>query len=218
MDRINQSDKYIFLYNIYRNIICMLRDREFLPTVAHSTYDEFFSNVSGFEFIHIKANTSSIPVSTINTILIVPGGKYAKVDVKMKDLMKKYAQSSHNEQLLELIFITNIDLGQQNIAIRAQSFVDNNSNNNTYIRVLPYTKFFINFNKSMIIPKHEIVPKNEADKLLEYLHISDTGISKILEHDTAVVWLGAKPGDLIKIHRCSGSSLINYHYRIVVGM
>lgn len=65
--------------------------------------------------------------------------------------------------------------------------------------------------ESFMVPKHEIVDEKEKEKL-EKMYGSLDLFPKILVTDPIVIKLGAKEGDLIRIHREKG-----FYYRLVVG-
>jgi DNA-directed RNA polymerase subunit H len=66
------------------------------------------------------------------------------------------------------------------------------------------------------VPKHEIISKNEAQKVLEQFHCKPTELPLIFVTDPAILGLGVKPGDMIKITRKSGTAGESNYYRYVV--
>jgi DNA-directed RNA polymerase subunit H len=76
----------------------------------------------------------------------------------------------------------------------------------------------LNFNifEHELVPKHEILVEKEVNDLLEEYHIKPYQLPYIRASDPAVKWIGAKPGDVLRITRKSltaGESLI---YKYVV--
>ena len=76
----------------------------------------------------------------------------------------------------------------------------------------------LNFNifEHELVPKHEILTEKEVNDLLEEYHIKPYQMPYIRASDPAVKWIGAKPGDILRITRKSltaGESLI---YKYVV--
>ena len=65
-------------------------------------------------------------------------------------------------------------------------------------------------------PKHEIMTKDEAKKILEQFNCKPTELPLIFVTDPAIIGLGVKPGDMIKITRKSGTSGTSFYYRYVV--
>ena len=66
------------------------------------------------------------------------------------------------------------------------------------------------------VPKHEIMTKKEAEQVLKEFNCNATELPLIFVTDPAIIGLGVKPGDMIKITRRSGTSGISLYYRYVV--
>ena len=66
------------------------------------------------------------------------------------------------------------------------------------------------------VPKHEIMTKKEAEEVLQEYNCNATELPLIFVSDPAIVGLGVKPGDMIKITRKSGTSGTSLYYRYVV--
>ena len=66
------------------------------------------------------------------------------------------------------------------------------------------------------VPKHEIMTKKEAEEVLEKYHCKATDLPLIFDNDPAVIGLGVKPGDMIKITRKSATAGESFYYRYVV--
>jgi len=66
------------------------------------------------------------------------------------------------------------------------------------------------------VPKHEILAIAEAKKVLEKFHCKPTELPLIFVTDPAIIGLGVKPGDMIKITRKSATAGESLYYRYVV--
>ena len=66
------------------------------------------------------------------------------------------------------------------------------------------------------VPKHEIMAKKEAEDVLEKYHCKATDLPLIFVNDPAIVAIGVKPGDMIKITRKSATAGDSFYYRYVV--
>ena len=66
------------------------------------------------------------------------------------------------------------------------------------------------------VPKHEIITKKEAEDVLEKYHCQPTNLPLIFVNDPAILGLGVKPGDMIKITRNSATAGESFYYRYVV--
>jgi DNA-directed RNA polymerase subunit H len=66
------------------------------------------------------------------------------------------------------------------------------------------------------VPKHEIMTKKEAQKVLDEFNCKPTELPLIFVTDPAILGLGVKPGDMIRITRKSGTAGESTYYRYVV--
>ncbi len=66
------------------------------------------------------------------------------------------------------------------------------------------------------VPKHEIIPKSEGEEILKKYNCNPTELPLIFVTDPAILGLGVKPGDIIKITRKSTTSGVSLYYRYVV--
>ena len=84
------------------------------------------------------------------------------------------------------------------------------------IELIP--KVFPSFNifKHKLVPKHEILPPRKAKDLLEKYHIEPHQLPRIEASDVAVIAVGAKPGDIIKVTRKSPTAKKHIAYRLVI--
>ena len=68
----------------------------------------------------------------------------------------------------------------------------------------------------IFVPKHEIITKKEAEEVLEKYHAKATELPLIFANDPAILGLGVKPGDMIKITRKSATAGESFYYRYVI--
>ena len=66
------------------------------------------------------------------------------------------------------------------------------------------------------VPKHEIMTIKEAEDVLKKFNCMPTELPLIFVNDPAILGLGIKPGDMIKITRESPTSGESICYRYVV--
>lgn len=72
-----------------------------------------------------------------------------------------------------------------------------------------------NIFKHELVPKHEILPATEAKELLAKYHIKGYQLPQIKSSDVAVIGIGAKLGDIVKITRHSPTAGEHIAYRLV---
>jgi len=68
----------------------------------------------------------------------------------------------------------------------------------------------------ILVPKHEIMTKKDAEEVLKTYNCRATDLPLIFVSDPAIVGLGVKPGDMIKITRKSATAGESFYYRYVV--
>jgi DNA-directed RNA polymerase subunit H len=66
------------------------------------------------------------------------------------------------------------------------------------------------------VPEHKIMSIEEAKAVLEQYHCKPTELPLIFVTDPAIIALGVKPGDMIKITRKSATAGESLYYRYVV--
>lgn len=67
-----------------------------------------------------------------------------------------------------------------------------------------------------LVPEHEIVPRREAEELLERLHIKPHQLPYLRADDPAAKQIGAKPWDIVKVTRRSPTAGEVVVYRYVI--
>jgi|YNPNPStandDraft_1061719.scaffolds.fasta_scaffold00214_10 DNA-directed RNA polymerase subunit H len=68
----------------------------------------------------------------------------------------------------------------------------------------------------VLVPEHIILSEKEKEELFRRYNIKPDQLPKILNNDPAVVAIGAKPGDIVKIIRKSQTAKKSVAYRFVV--
>ena len=66
------------------------------------------------------------------------------------------------------------------------------------------------------VPKHEVMTRSEAEGVLEKYHCKATDLPLIFVTDPAIIGIGVKPGDMIKVTRKSATAGESFYYRYVV--
>jgi DNA-directed RNA polymerase subunit H (RpoH/RPB5) len=85
-----------------------------------------------------------------------------------------------------------------------------------HIELIPRVFPSFNIFKHELVPKHEVVSPEEAEKLLKKYRIKGHQLPRIKASDVAVIAIGAKLGDIIKITRDSLTAGKHVTYRFVV--
>ncbi|MBI1974086.1 DNA-directed RNA polymerase subunit H [Candidatus Micrarchaeota archaeon] len=67
-----------------------------------------------------------------------------------------------------------------------------------------------------LVPRHEVLAKEDADEVLKKYGITRDMLPKIYESDAVVKVIDAKKGDMLKITRRSPTAGESVYYRLVV--
>ncbi len=70
--------------------------------------------------------------------------------------------------------------------------------------------------KHALVPLHTIISEEEKKKLFKNRDIKPDQLPKILDVDPAVISIGAKPGQIVKVIRKSCTAKESVAYRFVV--
>ncbi|MBS3107399.1 DNA-directed RNA polymerase subunit H [Candidatus Woesearchaeota archaeon] len=76
-------------------------------------------------------------------------------------------------------------------------------------------KVTVDLTAHTLVPKHEIVSKEEINKILERYNITIYQLPRILAEDPVVKVINAKTGDIIKVTRKSPTIGESHYYRLV---
>lgn len=68
-----------------------------------------------------------------------------------------------------------------------------------------------------LVPRHEVVPPDEAIRVLRELGVKPQELPWLRVTDPVARAIGAKPGDIVRIYRKSPTSGETIAYRYVVG-
>jgi DNA-directed RNA polymerase subunit H len=67
-----------------------------------------------------------------------------------------------------------------------------------------------------LVPTHEIISEKEQKEIMEKFNITPDQLPKILNTDPVSIFIGAQPGQIIKITRESRTAKEAVAYRLVV--
>lgn len=84
------------------------------------------------------------------------------------------------------------------------------------IELIPKRLPPFNIFKHVLVPKHEIVQPEKAREILEKYRVQGHKMPWIKASDTAVIAIGASPGDILKITRESHTAGKYVSYRYVI--
>ena len=219
---------YNKLYNIYNNLLELSKKSKItLDNGKHNALDEtnFNSLIKNNEFIFITGEkTYTYGKIKLNQpikqyiILVAEKSEYGKKFPKIKELLKKTVGTSEvgegNLSSTSEILIVVED--KPSASIERKILEMKNDNNGPYIHIHSYDIFKINIFNHSYVPEQEIIDEAAIKLLSDETFTNKNTHARIRSYDPAVVWLGAKPGHVIKIKRISESVGHSDYYRIVI--
>jgi DNA-directed RNA polymerase subunit H (RpoH/RPB5) len=185
-----------------------------------------------FEQINSKVSTSS-ELGPLDILVErdIPNGIKDKCLIKYR-LDEKFKKSKTLEQQILDIFKNNLNETDTLIILNInkipfkktkkesniESFIDDiYSKFNNFVQIYGIENLLFNVSKHSIVPKHEIIFTNEIKKIKEHYNIEDiNNIPTIRREDPQAKYIGAKPGDIVKITRPSISNINSVLYRYCV--
>jgi len=84
------------------------------------------------------------------------------------------------------------------------------------IELIPPTIPAFDVFKHRLVPKHEVLSKEEAEEVLRKYHAKPHQLPWIKASDPIAIIIGAKPGDIVKVTSKSPTAGVYVHYRYVV--
>ena len=84
------------------------------------------------------------------------------------------------------------------------------------VQVFDLKELYFNISKHNLVPKHEIIPQEEAARLMEFLNAKKGQMPNILHTDKMAKYLNVRPGQMVKITRPSPTAGEYVFYRLCV--
>jgi len=197
--------------DIYSNIEKLLKYRNINTNYKFLSIDNFAKEINHYGYIIIDGVNNKTNITTY-IILFSPGSNYSLKSPDFSSLIKTKLQKNQLENPTDILIISELPLSNHIEKVLSglrekypKIFIENHS----------YNKFIIEIPKHVSVPKHEFATQDEVDNLLKNFYKNKLSFPKILQSDSAVIWLGARVGDIIKITRISETAGTSIAYRIV---
>lgn len=195
-------DKYV-PGEVYNNLKEFLKYRGVATDHKFLTTEKFSDLLNSNEYVRIDGTrTDGKGVQqNVFVFLIMPKSRFALRAPDFKKLLNTLTKSSLEHA--EIMFVSEAELTNH---IKKQLDEFRSENRGTYLEAYTYDKFMIVVPQHVAVPPHSIASRAEIDKWCDEFGTAREDLPKILASDPPVVWLGAKPGDVIKIYRRSESA------------
>lgn len=193
LNRQIQKDKYIILKSVNANMITDTQSiddiKQYIDSYNEKTVDKNIY-ITCILLIYIGTDAES---KRANMIKLLNHIRYPKTETLIITPTK--LSSSINNYIIDL----------------------HKLNEHQYRTFKPYTYNLL----KTVLPKHELAPKykilSETEIAnLEKHYINKDNISKVFENDPQMVWIGAKPGDIVQYEYLSEITIFGIGYAIII--
>lgn len=214
--------------NIYKSrkvLLEMMNDRGF-DMSSHTNYNQDDINIMLNSFISHKAKDTSdtgpldmlVSHKTDGTRTFI---KYRldkfKISKQLEELITEiYTNVLEPKDTLILIMLDRVSFKQNPKENRVEDYVNRYFIKNKYfIQIFGLENLLFNVSKHILVPKHEIITRDEMKKLLQDYYIqSIKNFPTIRREDPAAKYIGLRPGQLCRITYPSLASCNYIKYRL----
>lgn len=225
------------MYTVYLNSIKMMENREAKPLGGPVSEKEFTSTVDAYHYICTYGSRPQSPTRGAVAMAVIVCAPGANVSNKTADFQKMIDIVSRGKEMTAIrkelgnstdnivVIISNVDVkaakstedgGRSGLSTHVQKRVINLNDESRIIEVHNYALFKMHLPSHVASFPHSIAGPEEMHLVEKYLLMHADNYPKILVNDPQVVWLGARPGQVVRIDRASDTAGIAVGYRVVV--
>lgn len=200
---------------VYENLVKLMDYRGVIINSTPLSKDDVVQKLNHYEFITIsgkRRENDPRGEATVMVILIAPNSKYSNKSGDFKKLLKGLPKV-HNGETLEVIFVSEYEL---TVHIKKQLLAYRTANPKILLENHDYEIFMIEVPKHKSVPLHVIPSEKEVTEFCSQHYTSAQNFPKILQSDPMAVWLGLRPGMVVKVYRVSETAGVATIYRICI--
>ena len=197
---------------IYENMVEMTKKRDGRIRGSVLTPAEVSKTLNHRDYIAIVADREKSDTRTAATllhVLIVPGSKTMSSKAPLNKMIARMISEFSKNIPVEVVLVSN-----ELMKARLISSVEIDIKGST-VENYSYKLFIIDVTKHHCVPPHSIADRREVEEYCKEYYLSLNSLPKILQTDPQAVWLGVKPGQVVKILRPSESAGYAVAYRQV---
>lgn len=225
------------IVDVYQNVRAMLEYRKVDVISSKLDQTKLISQIEGTDYVVIygKRNADDIRGGAmVAAIIILPNSKYS---TKTQDFAKLILSIQNSKEMSDpnikfhnvVVVINNTsrvkaakateDSNRSGLSSLIQKKINSVINVDPsllLVEVYNYRLFLIELPKHAVSQVHTIVDAEELKLVVDTLRKPINEFPRIMVGDPQIVWLGARPGQVIKIMRMSDSAGVFPTYRLVV--
>ena len=210
---ISTADEYVPGI-VYGNLQRFIQCRGITSDYKFDTIDKFSTILKSYEYIYILGKKDNY---TVLILLIAPDSKYATKSPEFRKLLKplvsKYT-SGKTSSVLDIIIISELELTNHIVKAIGEEYKIKPTIHR--IELLTYDILKIVIPDHILVPKHTIADKSEVEEYCAEFHTSTDNFPKIWASDKMAIWIGAKPGDVVRIDSTSETAGKSVKYRLCI--
>lgn len=198
---------------IYKNLRDFVKHRGIVTDHTWMDTAKFSDTLNTYEYVKIEGKRVDSRGANLDVFifLVMPYSSYATRTPNFKKLFNVIPRAKLDAA--EVMFISH-----EEHSPHLKRLIDElrREHKGMYIETYDYSKFIIVIPEHVGVPRHEIASKEEVDDWCEKYGVARDELKKIHSSDPPAVWIGAKPGDVVKIHRPSESAGKAVVYRLCI--
>jgi DNA-directed RNA polymerase subunit H (RpoH/RPB5) len=182
-------------------------------------------NQDGYYPVHMVNSSMKCIVAAI----LSEHSKYYKKGADFESLIKTLERSVDKSlNIEEVIIITTADIAEKKTIIKIVNRFSTATSKNTvtkdnykplakYYNLYKYSIFYMNILRHVSVgSNYYVLPPNEKKEIIEYHRKKKSDFPKILSSSSIVPWIGARPGDIIRVTLFSVSACHEIKYLALV--
>lgn len=189
--------------------------------------DEIISDMEKYGFVRIDGINTNVRGNRDRVVFIVmkSNDNYSGGNLELRKVKKLIEiidsdDITKNNKLDEFFLIVNKEyFGRKNFDDIVKELYNRQKGGldlegeSSYYSVFPYHNFSFSVPKCKILAPHIIMTKEDVFEFLHKERLSFRDLPVILTSDVNIIWNGGRPGQVVRIHRCSESALEAIYYR-----
>jgi DNA-directed RNA polymerase subunit H (RpoH/RPB5) len=196
---------------VYYNVLAMFENRGARPDAEPLPESELIRQMNNREYIMTSANRGPEDIrgaGTMVAVIVDENSRIAKATAQLEKIIALAAKQKKPGIGLEIILITQTVM--QDRLMKREDLAPEG----VFVSNHPYSIFLVNITKHVSSPKHEIVPEQEVAEFCARYHTAKEYFSKLPMSDPQAIWLGLRPGLVVRIIRASETAGEAPTYRI----
>lgn len=198
---------------VYSNVRTMFKNRGAVPTDEELNEPELIQKINHREYVMTSAiRPPSDPrgEAVIVAVIIDENSRIAKATAQLEKILAIAIKQKKPNVPLEILLITKEPM--QDRLMKREDIVPEGVSISNH----PYTIFLLDITKHVSAPRHELVPDAEVAEFCARYHTAKEYFSKLPMSDPQAIWLGLRPGMVVRIIRASETAGEAPIYRICI--